>query len=265
MATAVANSDVYSLKRYLGYSLWLHGGLALALAVSAFIQYHGNFWGGVGGDLGGTKVTLVSNAGIPMPQPKNVTESKTVDPTMSVNKEELVKPPEPKIDATKIPKFTKEKPPPPQHKSKALEDKTPPPDNAVPYGQGGGPKLPTGYSQNPGASSGVSIQGQGEGDFNSRYGWYVEAMKRKISQNWQQSSIDPAVLSARRAHSVVEFTINRDGSVKGIRLLQTSGNSSMDTSGVRAIYGADHFDRLPSDYSGSYVLVTFDFDLALSK
>src|SRR6266478_4512428 len=37
--------------------------------------------GGIGGELGGTKVSLVSAAGIPMPKETVVTESKAVDPT----------------------------------------------------------------------------------------------------------------------------------------------------------------------------------------
>ena len=270
MTTIVANPSFPSpgdsgLKRFLGYSVGFHLSLAIAIALSVYFQYHGNAWGGVGGDLGGAKVNLVSSAGIPMPKEPTVTESKTVDPTKGLYKEEPPKPLEPKTDATKIPKFEKEKPLPPSRKSKTFEDKTLPPDNAVPYGKGGNPNLPTGYSQTPGGSSGVSIQGQGGSDFASRYGWYIDAVKRKIGQNWQQNTIDSRVLAARTAHSVVEFTINRDGSLKSIHLVQTSGNSSMDNSGLRAIYGADHLDRLPSDYSGSYVVVTFDFDLALAK
>jgi protein TonB len=265
MYTAVANSNDFSLKRYVGYSLYIHGGIAVVLIVSAYIQYKVNTWGGVGGDLGGTKVTLVSNAGIPMPKEPVVTESTAVDPTKGLHKEEPKKPPEPIKDATPIQKFDKEKRIPPSPPSRTLDKKTPQPDNAVDYGKGGPPNVQTGYSQNPGASSGVNVQGQGEGDFALRYAYYVEGMKRKISQNWQQSTIDPAVLTARRAHSIVEFTINRDGTLKNVHLTQTSGNSSMDTSGVRAIYGADHFERLPSDYSGSYVVVTFDFDLAMTK
>jgi protein TonB len=264
MQTSVANSDDFTLKRYLGYSLYVHGGIAVLLIAYAYFQYRANNWGGVGGDLGGTKVTLVSNAGIPMPKEPVVTESTAVDPTKGLHKEEPKKP-EPIKDATPIQKFDKEKRDPPSPKSRTLDKQKQQPDNAVDYGKGGAPQLQTGYSQNPGASSGVNVQGQGEGDFALRYAWYVEGMKRKISQNWQQSTIDPAVLAARRAHSIVEFTINRDGSVKNVHLTQTSGNSSMDTSGVRAIYGADHFERLPSDYSGSFVVVTFDFDLGMTK
>ena len=145
---AGAHPEYQSLRQFLIYSLIMHGSVALVIAVSAFIQFRNNQWGGVGGDLGGTKVSLVSSAGIPMPKETVVTESKAVDPTKGLYKEEPPKPPEPKTDATKIPKFEKEKPLPPSRPSRTLDNRTPPPDNAVPYGKGGNPDLPTGYSSN---------------------------------------------------------------------------------------------------------------------
>ncbi|HEX4537903.1 MAG TPA: energy transducer TonB, partial [Candidatus Acidoferrum sp.] len=113
--------------------------------------------------------------------------------------------------------------------------------------------------------SGVQIQGQGGGDFATRYGWYVEAVRRKIGSNWNLFEIDPAVRSARRAKSVLTFTINRDGSVKNIRMESSSGNQSMDISAQRALANASPMPPLPNDYSGSYVNVNFDFDLSMTK
>src|SRR5205807_5081466 len=80
MTTAVANPPDQNLRQYLIYSIIMHGSLAVVIAVSAYIQYHGKAWGGVGGNLGGAKVSLVSSAGIPMPKESVVTESKAVDP-----------------------------------------------------------------------------------------------------------------------------------------------------------------------------------------
>ena len=61
------------------------------------------------------------------------------------------------------------------------------------------------------------------------------------------------------------FRINADGSISNIRLFQTSGNSSMDYSAQRALQSLGSVNRLPNDYIGSYVDVTFDFDLALAQ
>jgi len=265
MTTAFANPYDLNLKRFLWYSAALHGSLILAAVVSALFHWHGNEWAGLGGDQGGVQVKLVSSAGIPMPHPNLPTESQTVDPTQGLYKVEPPKIEQPPPDATQLPKFKLEKPLPPSPKSKVFEPKKPPPDNAVPYGKGGNPNIPTGYSPNPGGTSGVSIQGQGGGDFASRYGWYVDAMRRRINQNWLQNTIDPAVRTARVAHSVVIFRIYRDGTVKDLRLSQTSGNASMDNSAIRALQSASTMPPLPPDYSGTYLDVTFDFDLAMKQ
>jgi len=265
MTTAVANPDDLSLKGYLFYSIVFHVLLTAAALTASYLERHGQSWGGVGGSLGGTKVSLVASAGIPMPIQPAVTDSKAVDTTKGLYKEEPPKPPEPKTDAEKIPKFEKEKKLPPSHKSRVFESKTPPPDNAVPYGKGGSPDLPSGYSQTPGGSTGVAAQGQGGGDFGARYPWYVDAVRSRIRQAWDQSTIEPAVRAARRAHAVVTFRINPNGSISKISLYQTSGNSSMDYSALRALQNIDAFRPLPNDYMGSYVDVTFDFDLSMTQ
>jgi TonB family protein len=263
MTTAVANPDEFGLGKFVGYSLFLHGLLAAAVVASIVFHWRGNAWSDVGGaSAGDVKVNLVSGAvGLPMPKPPVIDDSKTFDPTNSLYKEQpQPKPPEPPKDVTKIPKFEKEKPPKPiQHPSKTFENKTPPPENAVP-GHGGQPNLPTGYQQTPGsASPGVAITNQAGGDFAGRYPAYVEAIRRRIAQNWQQSSIDPSARASRSIHAVATFTINRDGSVRDIRITETSRNSSFDNSGLRALYDSNPMPPLPADYSGSYVAVTFDF------
>src|SRR6266704_4073212 len=102
MATAFAIPNDLRLKKYLFRSVFFHI-LLIAVALSAaYFDHRGAGWGGPGGQLGGTKVNLVSPAGIPMPRESAVTESKAVDPTKGLHKEEPPKPPEPKTDAEKI-------------------------------------------------------------------------------------------------------------------------------------------------------------------
>ncbi len=269
MISAAANSqfasdEEFSLTKFLVYSGALHALAAIAIAASIYFQFRGNQWAGEGGDLGGTKVNLVSSAGIPMPRPVIPTDSQVVDPTQGLNQIEPPKLDQPVTDATKLPTFEKEKPLPPSHKSK-VDKRPPPPPNAVPYGGGGNPNIPTGYSQNPGGSTGVAIQGQGGSDFATRYGWYIAAVVRKLQSNWDENTIDPNVRAARRAKTTVEFTILRDGTVKNLRIYQGSGNSSMDNSGLRAVLSAGSMPPLPSDSNDTHVDVTFDFDLRLGR
>src|SRR5437868_14883210 len=85
--------------------------------------------------------------------------------------------------------------------------------------------LPTGYSQTPGASSaGMSAIGQGGADFAGRYPWYVDAVRNRVQQSWDQTTIDPATRAAHRAHTAMTFRINSNGTISHIRLLQRSGN-----------------------------------------
>ena len=269
MSTAVANpvehfsitAEDLKLKKFLVYSLLFHVGLSITFVVSGYLELRGNSWDGVGGQLGGVKVNLVSKAGIPMPTEPVVTESKAVDPTKGLNKEEeKPKPVEPPKESEKIPEFKNEKRRPPSRPSKVDKVK-PPPDNAVPYGGGGNPDLPTGYSQTPGeGASGVSIQGQGGADFATRYGWYIEAVKNRIYGNWQQWTIDAAARASRTMHCAVTFTINRDGSLKDVRISESSGNYSYDNSALRAVLSSSPVTKLPLDYSGGYVVATLDFN-----
>jgi protein TonB len=260
------SADDLGLRKFLIYSLILHVFLFLWIAVSIYFHLTGPEWGDVGGTSGSVNVKLVGPAsGIPMPPQPIVTDSKTVDPTKGLWKEESKpKPPEPPTPAEKVPVFKNEKPKPITHKSKIDEPKVPPPDNAVDYGKHGAPDLPTGYAPTPGGGSGpVSVKGQGGGDFASRYGWYIEGVRRSVGQNWLQTTIDPAVRAARQAHAVMTFRINRDGTVSNVQMSQSSGNLSMDNSARRALDGI-HFGPLPNDYSGNSVDVIFDFDLSLS-
>lgn len=269
---AAASSYDLKLKKFLIYSLILHGLLVLSIVASIYIKFKGDQWGGPGGTAGSVDVKLVGSApGIPLPPKRSMPESTTADPSMSLFTEQPAPKPlpekevEPPKPVDKIPKFKNEKPLPPTHKSKIDQPKTLPPDNAVP-GKGSPAKMPTNYSTQPaGAGSGaMSVQpGQGGGDFALKYAWYVESVIRRINQNWQQSSIDPAVRATHQAKTTMTFRIYRDGSVRNISMAQSSGNLSMDNSARRALDGIQ-FGPLPYDFNGDHVDVTFDFDLSLA-
>ena len=260
----------FTLNRFLGYSVLFHVALCALTLIGIYAQRTtGDLWGGrgTGGDNSAVTVNLVSRAGLPMPQPTTFADSHVVDPTKGMAKEEPPPPPEIPTEAMEIPKFDKEKPLAPSKPSKVFENKKPRPDNSINYGKGGGTSLPSSYSNEPGplSSGGVGMKGEGGGDFAGRYAWYIESVRRAVSQNWMQNTIDPAVRASRRAHCTTTFTIARDGTIKNIRLAQSSGNSSFDTSAQRALLSIDHLPPLPRDYSGTYVDVTFDFDLGMNQ
>jgi len=248
------------LGRPLAVSAGLHTALVALLLFSAFYAPQGNGWSGPGG--GAVSIGVVGSLpGVPLPRPAVVSESRVTDPTHGLYKSE---PPPKKVevpDATKLPEFQKEKKLPPSRPSRLLEDNSTPPPGAIPYGQGGTPSLPyTQFTTGSGTQGGLGMTGPagGGGDFGARYAWYVEAVQRRISSNWLQSTIDPSIRFAPRV--VVDFQVFRDGTAKNIQIVRSSGNLSVDRSAQRAVEESNPFPGLPGDYAGSYVSVEFWFE-----
>lgn len=282
MSTAAVNpgrsADV-RLKPFLTISGICHGVLILLIAISGYLNFRGSEWAASGGGSA-VEVKLVGNTGLPMPKEPSLNDSQIVDPSKSLWKSDVQpQPPKPQQQKEIVPpdlknvpdfqtldKYNKKPPPPPRHKD-VLGPKVDNPANAVPGPRTGAANIPVGPSTVPGTSPtvGTALQTQAGGDFGARYPWYVAAMTRRISQNWQQNTIDPAVRAARQAKTTVTFRIFKDGTVRNLKIVQPSGNTSMDNSAWRAMLSASNMPPLPNDYSGSYVDVTFDFDLSLAR
>jgi periplasmic protein TonB len=266
METAGRHPGDPSLKPMLIWSAVFHGALATTMLVSTLISNHkGESWAGSAGGAAVTVGLVGSVPAIPLPKPEAVTESRVVDESKGLYKDEpKPKPVPPPPTAESIPEFKHEKTPTivPSKPSKILETpNVPPPTNAIPYGGGGAPALPyssTFTQPGTGTQGALGMTGQGGGDFGSKYSWFVDTVRNRISGNWLQSMIDPSVRFAPRA--TLNFTILRDGTITNIQLVHSSGNSSVDNSAIRAIQSSSPVNRLPNDYSGSMVNVEFWFE-----
>jgi TonB family protein len=251
-----------SLKKPFLWSVVFHGLLFGSLTVSTIYSHRGDMWGSAGGDNSVSVGLVAKLPGIMLPRPDVVTQSQVVDTTKGLYKAEPPKPQPKEIepDVKKIPEFAKEKTPKiVSRPSKVFEDKTPPPTNAVPYGQGGSPALPySSFAMNGPTQGGMGFSGQGGGDFAGKFPSYVDAVRNRVSSNWLQSTVDPTVRWAPRAN--FSFQIMRDGTVANVQMLQSSGNRSIDNSALRAILSSSPVSPLPSSYSGSSVTVEFWFD-----
>jgi protein TonB len=262
MSYSPVHPDAPSLKKPLVLSIVFHAILFSSLIVSTLFSHRGDLWGGAGGDNAITVGLVGKVPGIPLPRPDAVTTSRVVDDTKGLYKAEP-KPVEKVIekDVKQIPEFAKEKKPKYiTQPSKTLEDPTPPPPNAVPYGAGGAPSLPyTTFAMSGGATQGgLGFSGPGGGEFSGRFPAYVDAVRNRISSNWLQSTVDPSVRFAPRAQFT--FQILRDGTVTNVQLTQSSGNRSVDNSALRAILSSSPVSALPSGYSGNTVTVEFWFE-----
>jgi protein TonB len=241
--------------RALGWSAGFHASVIafILLYTVVFTGATGQGWGaGGGGEAMG--VTLVSSVPLPKPaaQTQNVLANESKGITKSEPKVEEKEPDAIEIQGknTKI----KKKPPTP---TKAKPEPSPEETNQVAFGEGGPVSGPYGSFAAGGAKGGFGVTGGG-GDFGTRYGWYVQVIQRKVSENWLKYEVDPRISTAERVY--ITFDVARDGHPFNVRVEQSSGVPSLDQSAVRALQRIDTFGSLPADYSGSKISVEYWFD-----
>ena len=102
---------------------------------------------------------------------------------------------------------TKIKPAPVKSATQRKPEPEPEESNQIPYGEGGPVSGP--YTMTAGgAKGGFGFTGSG-GDFGSRFSWYVQAVQRKVTENWLKYEVDPRITEAKRVY--LTFDIARDG------------------------------------------------------
>jgi TonB family protein len=118
-------------------------------------------------------------------------------------------------------------------------------DLNTPTGEGGG---------GVGDASG-GVQGSGE---ISIFGWYQNSVSRSLYGSWRQ----PPLAGQREPLDVViEFQIQRDGSVIGLQVAQSSGVPALDRSALRAVADASPLPKLPPTWRESRMTASFLFRL----
>lgn len=255
----MANAEIFfehdNWPRALVWSVGFHVAVTgfLILYSVLIAGSHGNDWGGGGGgDAMG--VTLVSSVPLPAKptQTQNVLANESKGLTKSEPKVEEKEPDAIEIQGrnTKI----KKKPP---TSTKAKNEPEPEETNQAAFGEGGPVSGPYGSFAAGGAKGGFEVNGGG-GDFGTRYGWYVQVIQQKVSENWLKYEVDPRITSANRVF--ITFDIARDGHPFNVQVEQSSGVPSLDISAMRALQRIDTFGNLPPDYSGSKLTVEYWFD-----
>lgn len=258
MATATIFDHQESWKRPVVVSAALHGAFFLAIVLTGmWTGGRGEGWGGAAsGDA--MNATLVSSA-VPLPAPETPTENVLANESKGLAESQPAeKVPEP--EAIPIPDKTA-KPRPEKVQRTPTKDTPkkappPPPTNQVPFGQGG--PVASAYTMFRSTTGSGGLSFGPAGSFGSRYAWYVDAVRRKISENWLKYEVDPSITSASRVY--LTFDIQRNGEPTNIQISQGSGVPSLDMSAKRALQRIDTFGSLPPDYPGSRVSVEFWFD-----
>jgi protein TonB len=236
-------------------SLGLHLLLLVIAIVGGFLsQQRGQSWGG---PVSGSAMQVNVVSAVPLPRQQEPTENIVANDSKGLT-QTLPQKAQEEQNAIPIPDKNV------QHKiqktavttaSDIHRPVTPPPQNVVPYGQGG----PINVSY--GAFKTGNIQGafNFEGDFGTRFAWYVSQIQRKIAETWHPSEIGP---SAQGHRAFISFDISKDGSVDPakIRIEQASNIPALDQSAYRAVQRIDTFGPLPQGYNGSYLHVELWFE-----
>lgn len=93
----------------------------------------------------------------------------------------------------------------------------------------------------------------------AQFGWYEQLLSQKVDQHWHTDDVDPSLKSAPTV--VVNFDIERDGSVRNLTVMQSSGYPTLDFSARRAVEEAAPFRALPDGFkkNSASVEIWFEF------
>jgi len=254
----------------------LHVGVvgAIALYVLLIGRFHGGIWGNAESAPGAIQATLVSSAPtIPLPSETKPTDN--VLATQTPSEAPALPAPEKTVqqfplDAIPIPEKQKaqpkvkqapqksEAPVKPQQQKPNTPTSTrhaqaiPNQQNRANYGEAAQSNIPRSMTSNPNGNNPVAVNG---GDFGSRFPWYVELIRRKTAQNWLTQEISPSTPAGARVY--LSFVLARDGSPSQVRISQSSGSPTLDSSCLRAVQRVDTYGPLPGGYNGSTLSVSY--------
>jgi protein TonB len=121
------------------------------------------------------------------------------------------------------------------------------------------------YSRTPPAVSNPMYGASGSGQvgigpnspLGTRLGWYAEIVRGQIARQWATNGLDA---NSQRAPAMISFDIMRDGSVRNVRIVQSSGNPNIDNTAQRAVYEAK-LPPLPPQVGDSSITAQFTFNL----
>jgi protein TonB len=94
-----------------------------------------------------------------------------------------------------------------------------------------------------------------EGDFGSKFPWYVDGINRKMSQSWNKMEVDSRTPKGARVFLV--FTLDRYGKPADVQLDRSSGSPTLDRSCIRGVQRVDTFGNLPGSYNSSTLKVSY--------
>jgi TonB family protein len=95
------------------------------------------------------------------------------------------------------------------------------------------------------------------------FGPYLKRVVQDVRQNWYNAIPESAQM--KKGKLAIEFAINKDGSVAGMKLVSSSGDVPLDRAAWAGITGSNPFPPLPTEFGGQYLALRFVFFYNPSK
>ncbi len=246
-----------ALGRPVAVSLSCHAALFAVMIGWGFLTPDAMPLGDPDGDKGtAVAVTLTGiPINVPRAEPNPVANPVTHQVPAPEEKPEPAPPePDPEPEAVEVEEARK---PRPQRQEQARADKKEQPDNQVPSTTGAQASDPIFSGQERESAGGIGVQGRNP--FGTGFGGYATALQRRLSQEWSKSMGQIAGTSSKPV--VVQFRILRNGAIDRIRVVESSGNRSLDYSAHRAVVNVNPFRPLPPAMRRPAILVEMWFRL----
>ncbi|MBV8073245.1 MAG: TonB C-terminal domain-containing protein [Acidobacteriaceae bacterium] len=119
------------------------------------------------------------------------------------------------------------------------------------------PAAPGTLGQGSAQHSAVELKSDPEGtDFKP----YLRQILAIVRANWRRVIPESARRGALKGRTVMEFVINRDGSLPKIVIAEYSGSDALDRAAAAGLTMSNPLPPLPDDFKGSQVRLAFTFD-----
>lgn len=249
-----------ALRRPFTGSVLLHVAVFLSAAAYSWLEGRPRDSFGDPNALGGISTVITPVAKIPLP-PK----SGMVNPVANDTKSQAPAPPKPEkkslrddrnaIELAIKKKQDEAKKKKQQAAKKSYQDPLAERRNQV-FNESGRQAVSQMYDQ---SSSGNGVGMAHSNPFGNRFGYYANIVRERVAQTWKPSQQDPRARSAPAV--ILTFSIYRDGRAGDVRILQSSGNPTLDYSAQRAILEASPFPPLPQGFERNSATIEFQFQL----
>ena len=94
---------------------------------------------------------------------------------------------------------------------------------------------------------------------NLNMGPYLAEIRRRVRRNWNPSS------PGNNRHTVLVFSIQRNGQITGLRVIQSSGSDQVDRQSLEAVQKSGPFAALPQNFPHQELNVEFNFNIYVNQ